>query len=105
MYTFFNSKKNITIQRASKNANGFTTFANTGSCRAYFRALNESEAAINQDQYGKAYMILTDINTDIKIGDRLLIDNEKYDVKSLTKNDRIFNLKYIKANIIVNEKD
>jgi hypothetical protein len=105
MYTFFNSKTNIQIQRATKNANGFSTYANITTCRAYFRALNESEAALNQDQYGKAYMILTDINTDIKIGDRLLINGEKYDVKSLTKNDRLFSLKYIKANMVVNEKD
>jgi hypothetical protein len=98
MKIFLNNQKNIQVKRASLNAEGLSTYANSSVIRGHFRALNEKESAVNGAQYGQAYMLLTDISSDIDNGDKLTINNQNYNVQSVVTQNRVIgSIKYKKA--------
>jgi hypothetical protein len=98
MYTFLNNQKNIQVKRASLNAEKLSTYANSSIIRGHFRALTEVEASVNGSQYGKAFMLITDLKSDIITGDKLVIGGKEYNVQALTTQNRgVGNIRYKKA--------
>ncbi len=98
MKIFLNNQKNIQVKRASLNAESLSTYANSSVIRGHFRALNDKESAMNGAQYGQAFMLLTDMSSDIIIGDKLVIDGAEYNVQSVVAQNRaIGSIKYKRA--------
>lgn len=98
MQIFLNNQKNIQVKRATFNSEKLSSYVNINIIRGHFRALNEVEASINGAQYGKGFMLLTDLKSDIITGDKLTINNKEYNVQALTTHNRaIGNIRYKKA--------
>lgn len=89
MYTFLNNQKNIQVKRATRNANNLSTYANSSVITGHFRALSESESSVNGMQYGKGFMLLTSINSDVIVGDKMTIGGKEYNVQTVTSNNRL----------------
>ena len=103
MYTFLNNQKNMQVKRASRNANKLSTYANSSIIRGHFRPLTEVEASINGAQYGKGFMIITDIKSDVLAGDKIVIASQEYNVQALINQNRsVGNIRYKKAILTFN---
>lgn len=99
---FFYNKK-VTVQRASRNVNNLSTYSNIGEVKGYLRALNEAESSINGVQYGRGYAFLFDEKGDIKIGDKLSLNNEIYNVQAVVNRSQDKgSLRYKKAVLSLN---
>lgn len=98
MKIFLNNQKNIQVKRASLNAESLSTYANSSVIRGHFRSLNDKESAMNGAQYGQAFMLLTDMSSDIIIGDKLVIDGAEYNVQAVVAQNRaVGSIRYKRA--------
>lgn len=98
MKIFLNNQKNIQVKRATLNAESLSSYTDASVIRGHFRALNDKESAMNGAQYGQAFMLLTDLSSDIIIGDKLIIDGAEYNVQAVVSQNRaVGSIKYKKA--------
>jgi hypothetical protein len=101
MKVFFNKK--VIVKRASRNANNLSSYSDIGEVVGYLRALNEAESSINGVQYGRGYSFLFDEKKDIKVGDKLSLNNEIYNVQAVVNRSQDKgSLRYKKAVLTLN---
>lgn len=91
------------IKRASRNAHNLSSYSTIGSVKGYLKSLNDAESSINGLQYGKGFVFVTSHDSDIKTGDKLLIENSEYNVQALSnKNQNIGSIRSKRAILSIN---
>jgi len=95
--------KTAHVKRATRNANNLSTYAEITQIKGYLRPLNENESSINGLQYGRGYSFTTPSVSDLKAGDKLVINSVEYNVQACAdKGQAIGSLNYKKAILSLN---
>ena len=86
---FFN-EKSVTIKRmvysGTPKKSSLSTLATE---RGYLRPLDEVQSAANGFQFGQGFVLLVDLDTDIKQSDTVVIDSQDFNVVGVAKHDRL----------------
>jgi len=96
MLTFTN-QKSLTIKRQVYTGDKSTYTAVSGNFSGYLRPMTEEQSAVNGVQFGLGFMLITEIDVDIRQGDRVTIDSVGYTIRGVVNHDRGGVTKYKRA--------
>ncbi len=85
---YFTNNATISAIKRQVYLAGKSSYTSVGSATGYIRPLNEEQAAANGMQWGQAYSLIVECETDVREADRVTVDGTEYSVRGVANHNR-----------------